>query len=637
MSIRIQGARARFASGRFLCFLTIALAGCQTVGGVRGPVDPAGDLPVVVVEPGTVTGADQSEARTLLESAQRSFAARRYFEVLRTTDDILSNYAASEASGEALRLTAQAALEVGELARADEAAALYLSLLAPDDPRRADMMLVQASAAVSDPATRIERLLAIDAGADPEVVDAGAIQLREAADSLGAAGLQELVDGVTTRGPLVPVAEARLSVLLLERGRTDEAVIYARRALDEGVSGEDRTWAEGVVAGDLPPDRQRTTAFRIAVVLPMGGPPAMAEFSREISQGIEVAAATVLGEEYTITVEVRDDEGDPALTAQHVAELEAEGVDAIVGMLQDDVLVTGAGARALGVPIISPTARSAAQAGEGVYSLDGADPSAAASIAAYAASRAFQRVAMVYPHTPDAEAEANAFAAAAGQLGMPVVARFTYEPGASFFEQQIVGARDALRRAEIAALGLTEDDTLHVELLEPVAVFMPIPPEDVEFLAPQVVHFGLDTLAIEVLGTSGWTDPQTLAAVEPRLTNGVVATSPVANEASNEGRERFRQADEEYFQRSLVGGTAAVGYDAMKLLLEALRRGRVDPVELRASFDMLESVPGATGVFSVVDGIVVRATEVVRIENRRLVPVVVAPVADTGSMPGRSR
>ena len=40
---------------------------------------------------------------------------------------------------------------------------------------------------------------------------------------------------------------------------------------------------------------------------------------------MEVAAATVLGEEYTVTVLVRDDEGDPERTAEVVAELEANG------------------------------------------------------------------------------------------------------------------------------------------------------------------------------------------------------------------------------------------------------------------------------------------------------------------------
>ena len=51
-----------------------------------------------------------------------------------------------------------------------------------------------------------------------------------------------------------------------------------------------------------------------------------------------------------------------------------------------------------------------------MYSLEGPDPQAAASIARYAASRAFQRIAIVHPQTPAAEAEADAFEAVAAQL-----------------------------------------------------------------------------------------------------------------------------------------------------------------------------------------------------------------------------
>jgi ABC-type branched-subunit amino acid transport system substrate-binding protein len=101
----------------------------------------------------------------------------------------------------------------------------------------------------------------------------------------------------------------------------------------------------------------------------------------------------------------------------------------------------------------------------------------------------------------------------------------------------------------------------------------------------------------------------------------VVATAPVGSTAGSPGLQRFRQAYEQYFQRSLVNAIPAVGYDATLLLLEGLRPGRVSPAELTMSIAGLEGVEGATGTFSVVDARVVRETRVVRIENRALVPV----------------
>ena len=76
--------------------------------------------------------------------------------------------------------------------------------------------------------------------------------------------------------------------------------------------------------------------------------------------------------------------------------------------------------------------------------------------------------------------------------------------------------------------------------------------------------------------------------MDARLTTGVVATSPQAGVGSgSEGELRFAQAYEEHFQRSLVGSTPAVGYDAMLLLLEALRPGKIRPEEVLSSFGQL--------------------------------------------------
>lgn len=619
MSRRFPGARTCAASGRLL-WLVLLLFGCQTVGGPRAG-DPDVGPAEVVVAPGAISASDEAEAARLLESARASFETRRFFEVLRTTDELLQSFPAARVSGEALRLSALAHLEVGEMAEADQAASQYLALLGPGDPRAAEMRLLQADALEADPAERLDRLLRIGENANPGEMAEARRRVRATADSLEVDTLEAVVEGVDVPGPLIPITEARLAVSLLEWDREADARRYARRAIDAGVVGEEREWAEGVLAGELPPGRERLTSFQVGVVLPTGGPPGLAEYAALIREGVEVAVATVLGEEYTVTVVERDDEGDPLLGAQAMQELEEEGVVGVVGLLLEDVLVSAASARTSPLPIVSPTARRVSGAGEAVYSLGGPDPVSAAAMARYAAARAFQRVAMLYPSGAAAEEEADAFAAEAEALGIDIVGRFEYAAGATFFETQIIGARNVLRGDELEALAPTEDDTLHVELLEPVALFMPIPPEDVEVLAPQVVHFGLDTLAIEVLGTSGWTDPQTLEAVDTRLTTGVVATAPAGTGPEAEGRLRFQEAYEAHFQRTLVSPTPAVGYDAMLLLLQALRPGRVAPDQLRSTFDGLEEVHGATGIFSIVDGRIVRRTEVVRIEDGVPVPL----------------
>ena len=599
-------------------WLALAMTACQIAGGTG----VGRELPPPVLAPGAITRADEAEAERLMRSAEVSFEARRYLEALRTTSELMQRYPASSVSGDALLLSARAELAVGEGERADAAAARYLELLGPNDPRATAVRLLQVEAWAGSPAVQLDRLLRIDSTASPAELDVALPLTRAAVDSVTSEELGAVLAGVSVNGPLAPIAQVRRAVDLLELGASDEATSIATAAIEGGVMPPEREVAEGVLRGELPAERRRATSFAIATVLPLGGPPALAEFARLVAEGIEVAAATVLGEPYQITVVPHDDQGDPATAAELVAQVEAEGVAGVIGFLEDEALVMAGQARQLAVPVVSPTARSASAAGEGVYSLEGADPEAAQTVARYAASRALQRVAILLPESPTAAEEADAFQAEAERFGVLIVGRYPYSPQATFFESQILGAQNALRASEIAALGLAPTDTLRVEMLEPVGIFMPIPPEDVEYLAPQLAHFALDTLAIELMGTSGWTDPQVLASLDPLYLDGVVATAPAGSEPGFAGLVRFQEAYEQHFQRTLVSATPAIGYDATLLLLEALRAGRSSPSEVRSAFEGLRDIEGATGIFSVSGDRVVRRTQLVRIERRRLVPVV---------------
>ncbi|HET9948000.1 MAG TPA: ABC transporter substrate-binding protein [Longimicrobiales bacterium] len=597
------------------------LAGLAAAGACQVAGPGGGTLPPAVVQPGArLSGDEQEEAAGLLASAERSFEARRFFEVLRTTSDLLDRFPGSDVSGEALLLSARAELELDSVERAEEAAERYVALLAPIDPRVTSARLIQARAAEGDPTRQLGYLLAIRTVTDEELAEA-TLLARDAADALDREELEAVLAEAPPGGPLAPVAQSRHAAALLAAGEAERASEVAQAAIDGGATGPELVLAEGVLRGELPESMRRETTFMVASVLPREGPPGLAEFARLISEGIEVALSTVLGPDYDVTLVERDDQGDPEVGASLVPELETGNVAGAVGFLQDGTLLAAGQARIEGLPIISPTARTATEAGEGVYSLDGADPRAARAVARYSASRAHQRVAIVLPNSGTALEEADAFQEEAESLGVRVVGRFPYEPGATFFESQILGARDALRAAEIAALGLGPDDTLRVEMLEPVGMFVPIPREDVDFMAPQIAHFALDTLAIEVMGTFGWTSPQVLEAVEPRYLNGVVATAPVGAGPDSPGMQRFREAYEQHFQRSLTSLTPALGYDAALLLLEALRPGRLAPDEVLSSFRSLRDVEGATGIWSVIDDRVVRRFELVRIQNRNLVPV----------------
>ena len=361
--------------------------------------------------------------------------------------------------------------------------------------------------------------------------------------------------------------------------------------------------------------------LELAMLLPFGGPPGLAEFSQLIAEGVEVAALEMSESLLDVRITSMDDQGDPALTRVLVRELEDSSIRGVVGFLEDTSLEIAGSARQIGVPLVSPTARSASRAGEGVYSLEGPDPVAAAEMARYAFEYGYTRIAVLHSQSSESVQEADAFVEMSQSLGLPIIGRYAYQVGATFFGEEIIEAQNTLRAAEIAALGLEEDDTLHVEMLEPVALFLPIPPEDVEFIAPQIVHYGLDTLAIDILGTSGWTDPRVLETVDLRHTTGVVATSFVGRTEDKNTSIQFREAYESHFQRSLMSGVPALGYDTALLLIEGLKGGAESPEEIRIAIEGLHEIEGAAGIYSLVDGRVLRRTEVVYIDEGILLPV----------------
>ena len=616
-------ARTRLASGRFLFPLLLA-AGCQAGAVASGP-GPAGkpSWPDPVLAQGTLSPARVSRAAEMYATAEQALMDGRAAEAREIATQIVDQYAAAPVSGRALFLLARACLADGEPQAADEAAGRFAGLLAEGDPRAAEARVVQAEARElqGDEEGRLDRLLRVRPQAPPNLVIRASDDVRQAAGELDVQDLEAVLERTPEDGVLRPVALTTYALALSRAGDGAGARANARAALEAGARGTDSLTAESILAGRSVAgyDRVgRARSLEIASVLPTGGSPGFKEFAGLIAEGVEVAATTYLGGSTEVRVDARDDRGDPAVAASTVEALERTGVLGAVGFLEAGALEAAAQARTGAMPLVSPTARHSQV--NGAYTLSGADPPAAAAMARWAAREGFVRVAVVHSQAPESMEEADAFVSALQETGVALAGNFEYEAGATYFGDQIKGAREALRADEIRALGLGPDDTLHVELLEPVAVFLPIPPEDVELVAPQVTFFGLDTLAIRTLGTSGWTDAQTLEVVDQRHTNGVVATAPMDVGPDSRGYTRFREAYESHFRRTLVSPVPALGYDAALLLLEATKNGARSPADVRAGIERIRGLEGATGTFSVVDGRVLRRTHIVQIEHGTLIP-----------------
>ena len=124
-----------------------------------------------------------------------------------------------------------------------------------------------------------------------------------------------------------------------------------------------------------------------------------------------------------------------------------------------------------------------------------------------------------------------------------------------------------------------------------------------------------------------------LSRVDIRHTNGVVTASPLPAEREWEGYQRFVEAYESYYQRTLPDLVPALGYDAAALLLEAIRRGARTPGDLLEILETMPGFSGATGRLFVDDGRVVRDHFVGCLQDRQVVNLADGARADPILMP----
>jgi len=87
--------------GRLAVAACVFAAACAAAGGAGGP--SRSSRPVLAEGP--ITRADEAEAERLYASAQSSFDQRRFFEVLRTTSELMERFPGSTVSGAALLMT----------------------------------------------------------------------------------------------------------------------------------------------------------------------------------------------------------------------------------------------------------------------------------------------------------------------------------------------------------------------------------------------------------------------------------------------------------------------------------------------------------------------------------------------------
>lgn len=510
------------------------------------------------IEGGSLPSQLAREAEVALREARRHLAGSAFQDAREAALGIIQHYPGATGSGSAYEILAFASLGLGDTAEAAEAAGRYLALFESDHPAFPQAVVLQSRTFASngEPDASLMSLLLIPSDApQPSMAQAEELLL-ELAEEVSQPTLREFVRNLDPNHPLGEVF------------------------------GED---LEGL----------RSQPAILGVILPQSGAsPGLIEYGQWVLEGVQVAV-----EEYQelflrpIEVEVFDDGGDPQGGRSSVQALEEMGAIGGIGPLTLDILAEAALGRDRGLPLISPFASLPVAEAEGVFSLSGPDPGGAEVLAHYAWDLGLERVAVVRPGTGEAGLESEVFQEVFQQLGGIVPREIVYDSGATFFQ------------AELEQVGS----------LLPDGVFLPLSARDIQLLAPQVTYYGLDTLGIQLLGTSGWTTDEVVLDVDSRHTDGVIASTTRISQGETEAFQRFRGRYEALFQKTLRNDVPGYGYDAAALLLHALGRNPVNDQGLVGAMGTIIDFPGATGHLSVEEGRVLRTPQLIRIQNHELI------------------
>ncbi len=339
----------------------------------------------------------------------------------------------------------------------------------------------------------------------------------------------------------------------------------------------------------------------VGVMLPISGSPFMRQYATQIEEGVRAAVASAPESDVLPVLHIIDSGGGIERASEALAELEAEGLSAIVGPLQEGAVAQVAAARARAVPLIAPAARELPEGQAGVYSLAGPDPGPARALGRYAWESGIRRIVAIAPSTPFARFEVDIFTSAFGMGGGVLAGAFYYPPGQNDF------------RAEVAEL----------IRIDPDGVLLPLPPlptMDIRQVAGQVQHYGRDdSLSVEVLGTAGWSTSDVLRDVDANFIEGVFTVTARPPGRREEAYEEFVRAYEAVHRKSLRSDVPALGWDIMGLLMTAFRTGARAPEEVRDALEEIDGYEGATGTLAVENGRITRVYEVVVIRDRELV------------------
>jgi ABC-type branched-subunit amino acid transport system substrate-binding protein len=373
------------------------------------------------------------------------------------------------------------------------------------------------------------------------------------------------------------------------------------------------------------------------------------EFLRGIQSAVDEYNQTA---PLKLKLEVRDTERDPGVAARQVADLcSDEKIVAIIGpILSNEAFTCAAIANERGVPLITPTATANGIAAIGTYIFQ-ANPDydvRGRDVAAFAYRKlGCKRFAVLAPSDVVGKQYADSFISEVADLGGEMVDTEWYVSGAVDLSTQLNAMRHkALKKLEMSVIdfagkikqadlnkllrwGVSQQvvdslvergliasvnflfgengkaiaDSLrlptHIEPMKydsldlPVrdidAIFVPIASSDeIPVVSSQLKYFNIQA---QILGTGDWNDADALDQ-NRQYTDGVIFTVDSYRDPAGENYRTFVAKYQAANKNKLPGANVLYGYDATKMLVQIIEKGKTRRAEIAGELSKVEGYDG---------------------------------------------
>lgn len=376
--------------------------------------------------------------------------------------------------------------------------------------------------------------------------------------------------------------------------------------------------------------RLKANQYFIATVLPLSG--RLAPFANEILEGIQLAVERAHEQPSMppVGLIVKDNESDrPSFLEDLSVLLHEDRPLAVIGpVLSKNLPVMAEMAERTKIPLITPAATfpNVRRLGTFVFSTTLTYALQAKRIAAYATGeQGYRRFCILYPDTIYGREQARLFAQEVRQHDGEVIAMESFKEGDTDFSLQI----KRLKTEDLKKYGLavpydpsrpagkpapkTEKRILYTPGFD--AMFIPSRASEIGLLAAQLAFHDVK---VPLLGTNGWNSQDFLRTAD-RTVDGAVFVDGFFVDSATATVQDFVQRYQKRFQGSPTLFTMQ-GYDAAKLVLEAIGRGATSGEAIRELLMTQRDLPTLMGPASFgVEGTLQRPLVLLQVKHGKFI------------------